>query len=230
MSFSDPDLLETLAELCTLLVIIGLVLEYMVPVFSYFKKPWYERERIWPSIVHSIGPILVVAGIAGELLFHHQTNKLQRDTIIDLTARIAPREISSERQSKIIASLTNLPKPSFAFAIEPAPEPTHLMFEMAKILQAAGWKWTNCSVASVNTSLCGSLGYKLSNGVNIGTVFWISDIDINVPESRKKEWAPSVFMMELQLVKIPGFKVTAHADIPDSAKLDAIVITIGPKS
>lgn len=103
------NLNELLAEIATAFVVLGLVFEYVLPVFDHFKKPWYERPRAFKSLFHIAGPILVIGGIVGELTFHHASNKLQNETIIELQKRIAQRELTADQIKRLRSALAATP-------------------------------------------------------------------------------------------------------------------------
>ena|ERR1700726_2978146 len=123
--------LEPLAEFATVIVIIGIFLEYTPPVREHFKKAWYERPKFRKTLLHIVGPVLVILGITAELGFHHVDRGItdardieQRKEIVKIAERAASleneaaqlrlalvrRHITEKQESCLVAKLTNFKK------------------------------------------------------------------------------------------------------------------------
>jgi hypothetical protein len=76
------ETLELLAEISTAGVIVGLFIEYVPPLVERIKTPRYERSLLRYALIHALGPILVIGGIAFELALHIAISSIQneRDT------------------------------------------------------------------------------------------------------------------------------------------------------
>ena len=116
MSELSLELVETLGEIATAAVILGLIVEYVPPFFSHFRVPWYERPRLSRMLLHVIGPVLVVGGVVSELAFHHISTGIQdgrdieqKSTIIEMQKIIAPRFIGEAQRSLLVDTLREFP-------------------------------------------------------------------------------------------------------------------------
>jgi hypothetical protein len=87
----------------------------------------FESNR-YPESVHSRVFWFVVIGVTLETIFsillfvsEESISSLQNNTIIELTARLAPRRILPEQQKHIVSELSIYKGQKFAFSIVTAP-------------------------------------------------------------------------------------------------------------
>jgi hypothetical protein len=155
----DVDLIESFAEVATVFVIAGLVIEYVPSVSKYLRSPWWNRSPALKTFVHALGPLLVVGGIAGELRFHHASNAAQK-TVIDgqqskiiaLESRLAPRRLNAAAQAAIVAELgAKLTGVKFALSALGA-ESLDLANDTGDALTAAGLIWVGWPMTSQSTT------------------------------------------------------------------------------
>lgn len=153
---ANGDFIESLAEISTALVIVGLTIEYVLPVLGHFRKPCYERPPTYKIAIHVLGPVLVTGGIAGELAFHHEANEFQKNVIaeqrrqiIALETRLAPRGIKPDERSRIVVELSEF-KGTEGSACVPArgmmlPDVVPLAKDIQSILSDAKWNTPSTS-------------------------------------------------------------------------------------
>jgi hypothetical protein len=83
------EFVESLGELATFAVIVGLAIEYIPPFLAHFRKQWYERPRLRTALLHVVGPLLVIGGITCELSFHHISTGIQNERDVEQKQTIA---------------------------------------------------------------------------------------------------------------------------------------------
>jgi hypothetical protein len=132
----------------------------------------------------------------------------------------APRILTEAQQTAAVAALLPFAGMPFDFSVNPTPEPSALMGQIARILVRANWKW---EAKKSSGGLQFGSGTQPASGLMPAFVGLAFEIDVS-----KTEWQPALVTLT-DVFRRAGIDAKANVANDGSASPDAIHIYVGAK-
>jgi hypothetical protein len=130
------------------------------------KFPDAKKHRGWRLLLWSLSAEIMLS----VLIFATDgwIGKLQKDEILSLEMKLAPRVLTSQQKSLIAEKIQSSFKPAFAFSATNEEE-INLAISLSGIFERAGWQWIDWPEDGIRTSLPNrhSVGWVILSGIQI---------------------------------------------------------------
>lgn len=139
-----------------------------VTVGVYWEGDQFPKEkqhRGWRLLICCLAAdtffTIMVFGIEGWV------GHIQRNEIIALEARLAPRILTSEQQSTFVSRLKSLPEQEYALSVAVGNEPANLLCTLDALFQTLHWRRVGPFGTMIVDTHCVGTGLNATSGVQV---------------------------------------------------------------
>lgn len=153
----------------------GFIVAYVTATAGVLLGVYWERDS-FPDDVQEYGWDVLVKSLAIELLcgtmifaIDGRVSHIQRDEIIALETKLAPRELSEKQQADLVAAIKRFSGQKYEISVAVGSESSAFLCVLDKNLRAAGWV-RQPSQFSLKTKPCADsdeVGVNLASGIHI---------------------------------------------------------------
>lgn len=228
------DKLYSYQNIAAIVVIIGIIIEELPQVRNAFKlrkifvtdgrqAGWAKVRKHRIKIVESVGFVLLIVGLASELLFQSkietENNRLAAIAADKIAYLETPRSLSNAQETAITSAVKPFQGTIYEVSCPNDPEPEDVALQIEGALNAAGWHPRNWS-GSTAMVIPHSVNFGISNG---------KSVEITRPSGMDKELFPASKALATALTDA-GIKAISVLALPSAAiSPDAITVSVGVK-
>jgi hypothetical protein len=179
-------------------------LEGLAAILAGFGIVWESKGggEDFTKVAHAT----VLGSVVAETIFmlllfasEEYTTGLQREKIISLETRLAPRSLTDDTKGKLASDLKSYAGQKFTFVVMPSPEAITFMLQIGDLLEKAGWKWVP------NTQ--GGIAYPFGGKPNAAIDFAIFDLQIGIFPADISKLKQPAGALQMALFKNAGLEI-----------------------